>query len=177
MNKCQQVSVVLSSYLKSSLKAVTPKLLLSTKQTKFPHSQHNSFRQNDSSQLVEEVQSHVRARHELILQKSMIDNEEAETKYSNKDVTFNRTPIEIKQKILKADDYNVSELDNIQQIWRKTARAIKILDNRRNESRRAFKSIKILSHGCNKIIQVLNSSAHAKDSTLLSDSNNINCLQ
>jgi len=130
------------------LKAVTPKLLLSTKQTRFPHSQYNSLRLNDSTQLVDEVQSHVKARHELILQKSMINNDEAETKYSNKEVNFSRTPIEIKQKILKADDYNVSELDNIQQIWRKTARAIKILDSRRNESRRAFKSIIILSN-CN----------------------------
>jgi len=139
--------------------SVTPKILLSTRQAKHHDS---SYRYDDSSKLVDEVQSQVKNRGDLIFYKSLIDNKEAERNYSNLDVIFNRTPIEIKQKILKAEDYNVSELDNVHQIWRKTARAIRILDNRQNESRRVFKN--------------LNASVNI-DRDLTDLNSNVNCLQ
>lgn len=70
-----------------------------------------------------------------------IDCSEAEKHYVDRELEFKPAPVEVKQQILQAEDFNISELDSIYEVWKKTERAIKALDDKEAQKKRFFKSI------------------------------------
>lgn len=91
--------------------------------------------------LIDELKNQVKDREKILAFRTMVDNREAEKKFINYNLEFQPMTVQTKEEVLKAKDYNLSELDNVQQIWRKTSRALRILEDKQNENRRVLRSI------------------------------------
>jgi len=90
--------------------------------------------------LIDELKGQLKDREKFLAFKTMVDNREAEKNYINYDLEFQPATVQTKEEVLKAKDYNLSELDNVHQIWRKTSRAIRILEDKQTEHRRASRN-------------------------------------
>ncbi len=91
--------------------------------------------------LIDELKNQLKGREKALAFRTMVDNREAEKKYINYHLEFQNTTVQTKEEVLKAKDYNLSELDNVQQIWKKTSRALRILEDKQNENIRALRSM------------------------------------
>jgi len=93
------------------------------------------------SVILDDMKTQIKEREKLLNSKHLINNKEAEMNYIDYDLKFNSHPVEVTQQILKAEDYNVSELDSVQEVWKKTSKAIKLLNEKENQNKRIFRSI------------------------------------
>jgi len=92
--------------------------------------------------VLDDLKTQIKDREKLLNFRHLRDNKEAAMRYIDYDMKFNSHPVEVTQQILKAQDYNVSELDSVHEIWKKTSKAIKKLNEKENENLRILRSIK-----------------------------------
>ena len=100
---------------------------------------------SNSASIVSEIKNQIRDRESLLYSREMLDNKLARKNYHNREVDFVKLPIDVKQAVLKGKEYNISELDSVQEVWKKTSKAIRSWKDREDQAEREVKRNNIFS--------------------------------